>query len=285
MEKRPMTYVFDRDYAATLAEILRQEPSTNERTGKKVKAIHGVHFRIEEGQFPLLHLRDINPLWSCAEAVWFISGGRSPEFMQGYGFKNWDAFKDNDGLISSATGFRWRQAFDGVDQLTEVMAKLSKDPTTRQAVMISWKPAWDLINPGPNAPCIIAWHLEILGGALHMSIMQRSADMYFGFPHDILGFRIVQSLMASALKVKSGIMSYHISNAHLYQDQWYSGLLMVSRACNDESRIDGRFRLCVSKHDWGLALQANTELPIALCNELKNWYKPWPAIKGPRLVA
>lgn len=271
---------FDRDYASVLAKILRAEPMVNARTGKRVKAIHGVHFRTSE--FPILHLRDIRPLWSCVEAVWFLSGQCSVGFMRRFGFNNWDAFTDEDGNVLSATGHRWRKAFD-VDQISVLMDKLENDPTSRQGVMISWVPQVDLVNPGPNAPCIIAWHVEILDRRLHMSVMQRSADMFFGLPHDILGFRIVQELMAGALGVKPGVMSYHVSNAHLYEDQWYPGLVMISRAARDyNSPADFSFR--TGKAEWNEALSGDIGLPALLHRRLLSWYSPWPAIRGPRLV-
>jgi len=271
---------FDIDYSHVLAQILMREPTVNARTGKRVKAIHGVHFKTSE--FPILHLRDIRPMWSCVEAVWFISGEKSVEFMRRFGFKNWDAFADKDGHALSATGFRWREAF-GVDQLQLVVSKLSKDPTSRQGVMVSWVPQWDLTNPGPNVPCIIAWHLEIMDGALHMSVMQRSADMFFGLPHDILGFRIVQELMAGALGVSAGSISYHISNAHLYEDQWYAGLMMVSRAAQSGRPCEG-FKFNLGVEEWRRAIIGDARLPESLHGELMSWYKPWPSIRGPRLV-
>ena len=271
---------FDKDYAHVLAQILRMESTVNARTGKRVKAIHGVHFRTTE--FPILHLRDIKPLWSCVEAVWFLSGGKSVEFMQNFGFNNWDVFADKNGFALSATGYRWREAF-GVDQLQLVFSKLKNDPTSRQCVLISWQPEFDLVKPGANVPCIIAWHLEIMNGALHMSVMQRSADMFFGLPHDILGFRIVQEFFAGALGVKVGAISYHISNAHLYEDQWYAGLTMVSRAIYD-SKKPGEFDLKIDSAEWWRALAGKVDIPRILYNRLMAWYSPWPAIRGPRLV-
>lgn len=274
---------FDLDYAAVLAEILRKEPVLNARTGRKVKAVHGVHFRTHEAYLPILTLRDIKPLWSCAESVWFVGGGSHVNFMRSFGFKSWDAFADPRGAVASATGFRWRQAFGGVDQLSEVMAKLSKDPTTRQAVMLSWVPPWDLVQPGPNAPCVIAWHFEVLEDKLHMSVMQRSADMFFGFPHDILGFSIVQELMADGLHLQPGVISYHVSNAHLYEDQWWPALKMLARASSARLE-DVNYRLPLRDTDWGRALMMDEALPRELHAMILQTYKPWPAIVGPRLV-
>lgn len=170
------TTKIDLDYSAAISRICQQEPSRNVRTGKWVKAVPGLYISCKPSQFPVLHLRDISPLWSCAEAVWFLSGARSTKLMAKYGFKTWDKFADGDGNVESATGFRWRSAH-AVDQVQEVFKKLKADSTSRQAVIVSWVPAWDLIKPGPNAPCIVAWHFHVIDGELHMSALQRAADM------------------------------------------------------------------------------------------------------------
>lgn len=278
------TTQFDVDYAAILADILKREPTRNERTRKWVRAIPGAFLRLDcdrDGRQPVLHLRNISPMWSCAEAVWFLSGARSTKLMKKFGFKTWDRFADKEGNVDSATGFRWREAYD-MDQVQEVFKKLKAEPTSRQAVMLSWIPKWDLVKPGPNAPCIIAWHFQIADGRLHMSVMQRSADMYFGFPHDILGFRIVQELMAAGLGIKSGVINYLLSNAHLYEDQWPAAHIMIGRAHRNIGFQ--AFDFDFDKEDWKAALEGSTTLPKKMFTRMCKWYKPWPAIDGPRLV-
>lgn len=275
---------FDHAYGRAIRDILDAAPTLNERTGKKVRAIPGVSFKIQETHLPLLTLRDIRPLWSCVEAVWFISGSLEVAYIQKFGFKAWDKFADEHGRVLSATGFRWRHAF-GVDQFAEVIGKLEMDRTSRQGVMLSWDPRTDLMTPGPNVPCVMIWHVHVIDGRLHMSVLQRSADMYFGLPHDILGSRIVQEFMAAALDVKVGTLLYSVSNAHLYEDQWENAEEMIYRLdqCGTNIAPCGP-NLGLTRLEYLRACALDEVLPLEIHSKLLRHYEPWPPMKGPKLA-
>lgn len=286
---------FDMNYATALNLILDQAPSRNERTGKSVRAKAGMLFNVAPGQVPLLSLRDIKPMWTCAEAVWFMSGSSDAKWMAEFGFNTWNKFADAEGKVHSATGFRWRGNFESakgtVDQLKNVVDKLQKDPSNRQAVLLSWDPTLDAVNPGPNAPCVMIWHFHIVGDFLHCSVLQRSADMYFGLPHDILGTHIVQALIAAKLRVKTGGLSYLVSNAHLYEDQWQAAETMLGRVRElgetyllDPLWSKDRHNLKLTPVDFERAEYGNASLVHDLHRMLMQNYEPMPAISGPKLV-
>jgi thymidylate synthase len=277
------TTMFDSRYASCLSRIMEASPERNNRTGRWVRAVNALYFHTMSFQFPLLHLRDISPMWSCAEAVWFLSGEKSTGLMKKYGFGTWDKFAGPDGTVESATGYRWRNAH-GTDQIKELVKKLEADPTSRQAVLVSWLPSTDLVRPGPNAPCIVTWHFHIMDGQLHMNVLQRSADMYFGFPHDILGFRIVQEILSARLGTRPGEIGYLISNAHLYEDQWEPAHQMIARAMGPGGIEAGDFKLKLpwDALDWAMA--GIESLPQTLYEQIKGWYQPWPPIQGPKLA-
>jgi thymidylate synthase len=280
--------VFDYQYADAIGHIMDQRPETNARTGKRVKAAHGVTFHCAAQEVPLLALRNIKPLWTCAEVVWFMSGSDDARWMARQGFSVWDKFADEHGRVASATGYRWRQHFN-VDQLRQLVSKLGEDPTSRQGVLLSWDP-WDGVNPGPNVPCVMIWHFHSINGELHVSAMQRSADMYFGLPHDILGARLVQGLIAAKLGMRTGSISYLVSNAHLYEDQWEAAEEMMARADSlteeqskemmERAPLEPRF----SESHYRRACEGDEILPQELNNILIRGYEPGEPIKGPRLV-
>jgi len=278
---------FDAVYAHALKVLLDQPPILNARTGKRVKATHGFLFQSGRNTVPLLTLRDIRPLWACAEAVWFMGGGAYTDFMAKFGFGVWDKFADDKGFVHSATGHRWRTAFE-VDQLKELMAKLTKDPTNRQGVLTSWDPKEDNLNPGKNVPCVDMWHFHILDNRLHMSVLQRSGDMYFGVPHDIFGSRLVQELIAAGLGVDPGAISYLVSNCHLYEDQWAAGEEMLNRAERmilRKEKVKTPFHnFSMTKDDFVRSAVCDDTLPLEIMAKVSKMYEPWPAISGPKLV-
>jgi thymidylate synthase len=272
---------FDIAYSRALRTILDKPPALNQRTGKKCRAIHGLHFHLHDT--PLLTLRDIKPLWACAEAVWFLSGSDDASWMASFGFRTWEKFADGDGRVRSATGWRWRAAFN-VDQVGNILSKLSADPSNRQAVLLSWDPALDAERPGPNAPCVMVWHVHLLDGRLHMSVLQRSGDMYFGVPHDVFGSRLVQELLAAGLGAAPGELSYLVSNAHLYEDQWGPAEEMLARADESNGAVGLPVDLDLSRKHLDRALSGDKFLVWEMSDTIRRAYDPWPAIAGPRLV-
>lgn len=278
---------FDIAYAHGLRVLLDQPIEPNTRTKRRVKAAHGLLFQFGPDVIPLLTLRDIKPLWACAEAVWFVGGGTNSTFMKKFGFNVWDKFSREDGFVESATGFRWRSAFE-VDQLKELISKLSEDPSNRQGILTSWDPKKDNLSPGKNVPCVDMWHFHILAKRLHMSVLQRSGDMYFGVPHDILGSRLVQELLAARLGVRPGAISYLVSNAHLYEDQWPAAEEMLARAEKmmlkaEKINVDHK-DLNLTAEDFVRAAICDDVLPLELAKKVNAIYNPWPAITGPKLA-
>lgn len=278
---------FDIYYADALEILLQQDASENKRTGAKVKAAHGFTFYTSPTCLPLLTLRDIKPLWACAEAVWFMSGKSDSAFMKKFGFKVWDKFADESGHVASATGHRWREHFK-VDQLKDLIGKLSLDKTNRQGVLVSWDPVEDTLRPGKNVPCVDMWHFHVINDMLHMSVLQRSGDMYFGVPHDIFGSRLVQLFLSAGLGVKPGAISYTISNAHLYEDQWPAAREMITRL--KEMRRKGASikypkDIRVTRDEFLSAMVGDDTLPLKIAERVAKIYDPWPNILGPKLVS
>ena len=283
----PTINSFDIDYARALNIIMAARPDINKRTGKRVRAVHGIVFHGRQtdrgGLFPILSLRDIRPLWACAEAVWFLSGSKDPKWMEHFGFKAWSKFTDFDGSVHSATGWRWRNWF-GVDQLNALINKLENDVSSRQCVLQSWDPKTDLLNPGPNVPCLVSWHLHTIDNKLNLSVFQRSADMFFGLPHDILGARIIQELIAARLHLHVGSIMYAISNAHLYEDQWEAAEEMMARADGISEYMDPILDLNLLHPDFDRALEGDLTLPMEIAARINRFYDPFPSIAGPQIA-
>jgi len=277
----PSKTEFDTHYAFLLKRVLAAKPEYNRRTKTYVRAIDGAFFRMSS--FPILGLRDIRPLWSCAEAVWFLAGQNGVEFFHKWDMHSWDKFAGKLGEVESATGFRWRYGF-GCDQLNVLLDKLRTDPSNRQGVLQTWHPDKDMVNPGPNAPCLTTWHFHIINGRLNVSVMQRSGDLYFGVPHDVLGCRLVQELLAAELGVPPGKVSYLVSNAHLYQDQWKAAEEMIFREEACDKRADYPIDLNLQTSHGTRALRGDASVVEEVHTRIRNFYRPFPAIKGPSLV-
>jgi thymidylate synthase len=82
-------------------------------------------------------VRDANPFFHLAEAVWMLAGRRDAKFLDEYVGDFSKRFAEPDGVMHGAYGRRWRRTF-GFDQLDAVVEKLQINHSDRQAVIVMW---------------------------------------------------------------------------------------------------------------------------------------------------
>lgn len=274
---------FDQIYKDMVARIMTEGITEfSERTGYDTKAIPGLHFSIdiEKDGFPLLTLRKIPIKMFVAEQVWFISGARKPEiFLRNY-TKIWDAFTNPNDVVTVAYGYRWRKHF-GRDQLGLLVDLLQKEPSSRQAVVVTWDPSQDGLSLAKkkNVPCPYTFTVNIIGGRLHLHNIVRSNDVMLGCPSDVAGFALLQCMLAQKLGVKPGIYSHSISNAHIYSNH-YDGAEEIMKRNNEHSII----KLELPENSFDNAEKMNPELAEAIVENLTKQYNPLEAITGLKIA-
>lgn len=269
---------FDTIYQGIIKKIMSEGiEELNERTGHKTKAIPGITFSldIEKDGFPVMTLRK-NPLKSpIAEQVWFIQGEKEVNFLRKF-TKIWDLFTEEDGTISAAYGWRWRHHF-GRDQLGKTIELLEKEPSSRHGVIVTWDPADDGYGgtPKKNVPCPYTYTINIIGGRLNMHNILRSEDMMLGGPFDVLGFALLQCMIAQRLGVRPGIYTHSISNAHIY-DNHYEGAKEIIQRKNDHKKVE----LHLPKDAFRRAEQKDENLIGEILADLQAQYSPLDPIGG-----
>lgn len=272
-------------YFGAVGEILNSGiREKNERTGMECAALPGITFQtdIEKEGFPLLALRKIGIKSFIAEQIWFLSGSQNINEFLHERTKIWDLFAEPDGLVTAAYGHRWRKWFQ-VDQLQIAINKLKADPSTRHAVLMMWDPAHDSIVKQKNVPCPVMLTLMIIGGRLHMHLVIRSNDMVLGFPTDVAGFALLQTILAQELNVGVGIYTHSISNAHLYSNHYEAAKLMVDRYVfgdNDIQEVSKKIILKAPKNSFARAEKLDGTLFDELVAQVSAQYNPMPAIPG-----
>lgn len=263
---------YDVQYKRLLKDIMENGiEDLNHRTKVKVRALPGQTLRIDlEKEFPLLSLRRLSFSF-IPEIMWMLSGSNTTEWLSKH-TKIWNSFTEKDGTITSAYGHRWRHHFD-FDQLDAVLKKLKKDPSSRHGVVMMWSPKVDLIVPQKNVPCPYTFTLNIIGGKLHLHLIIRSNDMILGNPTDVAGFALLTHLLAQELNVNVGILTISISNAHIYENQYYVAEEIINRKYGE------RPDFIVPKNAYKRACK----LDDTLIEEIKNGivgYRPKDAIKN-----
>ncbi len=269
---------FDTIYQNIIKQIMEEGiEELNERTGHKTKALPGITFSldIERDGFPVLTLRK-NPIKSpIAEQIWFITGEKETTFLRKF-TKMWDLFTESDGTVAAAYGWRWRHHF-GRDQLGKTIELLEKEPSSRHGVIITWDPKDDGYGgtPKKNVPCPYTYTLNIIGGRLNMHNILRSEDMILGCPFDVLGFALLQCMIAQRLGVRPGVLTQSISNAHVY-DNHYEGAREIISRTNEHPKIE----LHLPENAFKRAEQKDENLVGEIFADLQAQYNPLPAIGG-----
>ncbi len=274
---------FDQIYQQMMREISEKGiREVNKRTGHETSALPGLTFSIdiEKEGFPLLTLRRIPIKLFVAEQVWFILGGRRPDDFLHQFTNIWDDFTNPGGVVTVAYGHRWRRHF-GRDQLAGVIDLLSADPSSRQAVVVTWDPASDGLGgvAKKNVPCPYTFTINIIGGRLNLHNMIRSNDAILGLPHDAGGFALLQCLLAQKLGVKPGVYTHTISNAHVYDTHYHAMEEMTHR---DASHLPVKLKL--PKDSFARAEKGDQSLVEEICENLKSQYNPGKSIKGLEIV-
>jgi len=120
-------------------------------------------------------------------------------------------FGEPDGTMHGAYGHRWRVAL-GIDQLDEVVARLRREPSTRQAVLQMWHAPMDLLGVWRDIPCNTHIYLRVREGKLDLTVCCRSNDVIWGaYGANAVHFSVLQEYLAARIGLDMGIL-YQISN-------------------------------------------------------------------------
>ncbi|MDD5589588.1 MAG: thymidylate synthase [Candidatus Portnoybacteria bacterium] len=272
---------FDIQYQNVLRRILNEGGEEyNERTGHRTLALPGVNFEIDQ-TFPLLTLRKIPIRIFVAEQIWFIMGSDDPDIFLSKYTKIWDDFRESDGKIASAYGYRMRKYF-GRDQLRDLVNHLKDQRGSRHGVVVFWDPADDGLGTGTkkkNIPCPYTFTANIIENKLHLHLVIRSNDMMLGCPHDMAGFALMQAILAAKIGCGVGKMTLSISNAHIYDIHYEYAREIVERR-NDHPSI-----LFEAQENYlDRAEQGDDSLVEEIINKLQSQYNPMAPIKNMEIV-
>jgi thymidylate synthase len=169
-------------------------------------------------------IRDANPFFHLAEAIWMLAGRNDAKFLDRYVSDFSKLYAEEDGRLHDAYGYRWRYSF-GFDQLDAVVQKLTANPNDRQNVIQMWDTRNDenndLLGSWRSRPCNTSVFLRLNNGKLDMTVVCRSNDMLWGaHGSNAVHFSILQEYLAARIDAEIGVMYQLSNNAHIYADQF-----------------------------------------------------------------
>lgn len=237
---------FDQNYIDLCNKIIHNgSVQHNARTKKRCAVVFGDYkeYDLSSGKFPLLTTKqmDIKPI--AAEQLGFFRGYTNAADFRNAGCKIWDANankteqwlnnpnrkgEDDLGRIYGAQARDWKKP-DGssVDQLKSVVERLDKRSDDRRLIVNHWNPGELDVMALP--PCHLLYMFGIEGEKLHLSMVQRSADVPLGIPYNIASYALLLLLICRITGLSPGKFVHFSWNTHIYQDQMEGIVHQITR--------------------------------------------------------
>ena len=108
---------------------------------------------------------------------------------------------------------------NNINQFESVHKLLTKKPGTRRAVIQLFN-AEDIVQYHKDVPCTTTLQFHLREDRLHLTATLRSNDAFWGLPHDVFCFTMLQEIMACQLSVGLGNYYQYIGSMHIYEDKF-----------------------------------------------------------------
>ena len=210
----------------------------DDRTGTGTRAIFGevMRTRMSDG-FPAVTTKRLAFRSVLAEMLWFLAGSSDVNELHALGVRIWDgnAYAPYwlpkarfDGDAGRNYGQQWRDWIapngDHRDQLRDVLAKLTSDPSSRRHVVLAWNPG-ELEQTSLPA-CHALFQFFVAPGEAHeparLSLMmyQRSCDLFLGVPFNMAEYALLLHMVARFTGYAPDEFIHVLADAHVYRDHF-----------------------------------------------------------------
>lgn len=219
-------------YEIFLKHVYENGTFKSDRTGTGTKSVFGyqMRFDLNEG-FPLVTTKKVHLKSIIHELLWFLKGETNIAYLKENGVSIWDEWADAEGNLGPVYGKQWRSwaGPDGntIDQISEVVETLKKNPDSRRMIVSAWNPA-DLPHMA-LAPCHCLFQFYVADGKLSCQLYQRSADIFLGVPFNIASYALLTMMLANVCGLKYGDFVHTFGDAHVYTNHFEQVELQLSR--------------------------------------------------------
>lgn len=258
-----------RAYHDLLRHILAHGDRKDDRTGTGTLSVFGYQMRFDlAAGFPLLTTKKIHLKSVVHELLWFIAGDTNIRYLALNGvniwndwpFQHWleatgqaaaypkysqawrekmkdfveqvkadEEFAVRWGELGPVYGRQWRN-FEGVDQLSEVIESIKKNPDSRRLIVSAWNPKdIPVMVKSGLPPCHTLFQFYVSGGRLSCQLYQRSADVFLGVPFNIASYALLTLMVAQVCGLQPGDFVHTFGDVHLYSNHIEQAELQLSR--------------------------------------------------------
>jgi thymidylate synthase len=219
-------------YLALLREVLDHGTPKGDRTGTGTLSRFGLQFRADlAAGFPLLTTKKLHLRSIIHEVLWFLRGETNLAYLHENKVTIWDEWADETGELGPVYGYQWRHwptpGGGEVDQISEVVEQLKKNPDSRRLVVSAWNVAD--VPKMALPPCHMLFQFYVAGGRLSCQMYQRSADLFLGVPFNIASYALLTMMMAQVTNLELGELIITFGDVHLYTNHLDQARLQLTR--------------------------------------------------------
>ncbi len=208
-----------RQYLELMRHVRDHGVRREDRTGTGTLSVFGYQMRFDlSAGFPLLTTKKLHLRSIIHELLWFLKGGTNIAYLQDHGVRIWDEWADEHGELGPVYGHQWRSwptpAGGKVDQITELLERIRRDPYSRRLVVSAWN-----VSDLPKMalpPCHLLFQFYVAEGRLSCQLYQRSADVFLGVPFNIASYALLTLMVAQVCALEPGEFVHTFGDAHLY---------------------------------------------------------------------
>lgn len=220
------------NYLDLLQHILDNGTDKTDRTGTGTRSVFGYQLRYDLSKgFPLVTTKKVHLKSIIYELLWFLKGDTNIKYLKDNGVSIWDEWADENGDLGPVYGAQWRSwhGADGkvVDQITEVIDQIKKNPDSRRLIVSAWN-----VAEIPNmalAPCHALFQFYVADGKLSLQLYQRSADVFLGVPFNIASYALLLMMVAQVCDLEVGDYVHSFGDVHIYNNHFEQVQKQLSR--------------------------------------------------------
>lgn len=125
----------------------------------------------------------------------------------------WEEF-----LVDGKMDYTYNERMNAFEQIELVIAELSKNPDTRQAIIHIHNPRDVRFMQTKRIPCSLTYQLMIRRNALDIIYNMRSSDFYTHFKNDIWLADELRNYITKWIDQEPGIFHMNIGSLHIYKN-------------------------------------------------------------------
>ena len=244
---------FQDAYLCELEKVYKNPDFINQPRGFKSKECLGCSFTIRHPIDRVCYLssRKTNIIFNFAEALWYLSGSNSLEFISYYA-KNMKKYS-SDGKILTGTAYGpkiFKFGINRINQWERVINILKEDPDSKRAFIEIFDANESLYLDNIDVTCTIGLQFFVREGSLHMCSYMRANDAYRGVVSDIFSFSLLQEIMATEMNLKVGTLRHNVGTYHIYEPDNKMAERVIEEGKSFQNESCYSFPMMPAQNNW-----------------------------------